>query len=57
MILKIKHQFKFHFIMAKVLSMVSQKTYKLSVNEGFVIFWTSKLITYFIDSFTLKMKS
>jgi hypothetical protein len=32
--------------------MVSQKNYNLSVNEGFVMFLTSKLITCFIDGFT-----
>ena len=37
--------------------MVSHKNYNLSANEGFVIFLTSKLITCFIDGFTLKMKS
>ena len=36
--------------------MVSQK-YNLCANEGFVIFLTSKLITYIIGGFTLKMKS
>ena len=43
--------------MTKTLSMVSHKNYNLSANEGFVIFLTSKLITCFIDDFTLKMKS
>ena len=43
--------------MTKTLSMVSHKNYNLSANEGFVIFLTSKLITCFIDGFTLKMKS
>ena len=33
------------------------KNYKLGANEDFVIFFTSNLITYFIDGFTLKMKS
>ena len=42
--------------MTKTLSMVSQK-YNLCANEGFVIFLTSKLITYIIGGFTLKMKS
>ena len=32
--------------------MVSHKNYNLNVNEDFVIFLTSKLITYFIDGFT-----
>ena len=35
--------------------MVSHKNYKL--NEDFVNFLTSKLITWFIDSFTFKIKS
>ena len=35
--------------------MVSHKNYNLSVNKGFVILWTSKLITCFIDGFTLTM--
>ena len=43
--------------MTKTLSMVSHKKYNLNANEGFVIFFTSELITCFIDSFTLKMKS
>ena len=38
--------------------MVSHKhDYILSIGEGFVLFLTSKLITCFIDSFTLIMKS
>ena len=37
--------------------MVSHKYYHLSGNEGFVIFFTSKLITCFIDGFTSKVKS
>ena len=44
--------------MTKTLSMVSHKNnYNLNANEGFVIFLTSKLVTWFIGSFTLKMKS
>ena len=43
--------------MTKTLSMVNYKNYNLGANEGFVIFWTLKFITCFIDSFTLKMKS
>ena len=43
--------------MTTTLSMVSHKNYNLGANEGFVIFLTSKLITCFIDSFILKMKS
>ena len=43
--------------MTKTLSMVSHKNYNHSAKEGFVIFLTSKLITCFIGSFTLKMKS
>ena len=43
--------------MTKSLSIVSEKNYNLSGNEDFVIFLTSKLITCFIDGFTLKMKS
>ena len=37
--------------------MVSHKNYDLNVNEDFVIFLTSKLITCFIDGFTSGMKS
>ena len=37
--------------------MISHKNYNLNVNEGFVIFLTSKLIMYFIDGFTSGMKS
>ena len=37
--------------------MMSHKKYNLSVNKGFVIFLTSKLITCFVDSFNLRMKS
>ena len=43
--------------MTKTSSMVCPKIYNLNANEGFVIFLTSKLITCFIDSFTLKMIS
>ena len=42
--------------MTKILLMVSHKIYNLSANEGFVIFFTSMLITWFIGTFTLKMK-
>ena len=42
--------------MTKILLIVSHKNYKLSANEDFVIFLTSKLITCFIGGFTLKMK-
>ena len=37
--------------------MVSHKNHNLSANEGFVILFTSKLITCFIDGFILKRKS
>ena len=37
--------------------MVSHENYKMSANEGFVMFLTSKFITMFIGSFTLKMNS
>ena len=37
--------------------MVSHKNYNLNVNEDFVMFLTSKLITCFIDGFTSGMKS
>ena len=37
--------------------MVSHKNYNLNANESFVIFFTSKLITCFIDGVTLKIKS
>ena len=36
--------------------MVSRTNYNLNVNEGFVIFLTSKLITCFIGNFTLTLK-
>ena len=39
------------------LSMVSLNRYCLNVNEAFVMFLTSKLITCFIVGFTLKRKS
>ena len=39
------------------IQIVSHKNYNLSGSEGFVIFLTSKSITYFIDGFTLIMKS
>ena len=45
------------FRMTKTLSLVSHKNYNLGANEGFVIFFTSKLITCFIDCFASKMKS
>ena len=43
--------------MAKTLSMVSHKNYNLNAKWGFCQFLTSKYITCFIDSFTLKRKS
>ena len=43
--------------MTKTFAMVGHKTYNLNANEDFVIFLTSKLITWFIGGFTLKMKS
>ena len=43
--------------MTKTISMVSHKNHNLDANEGFIIFLTSKLITHFIDGFTLKLKS
>ena len=43
--------------MTKTLSKVSHKNYNLNANESFVMFFPSKLITSFIDGFTLKMKS
>jgi hypothetical protein len=43
--------------MTKTLSMVSHKNYNLNANEGFVISFTSKIITCFIDGFTSKRKS
>ena len=42
--------------MTKTLSMVNHKKYNLSANEGFVIFLTSILITWFIGGLTLNMK-
>ena len=43
--------------MTKTLLMVSHKHYNLNANESFVIFFTSKLNTWFIDTVTVKMKS
>ena len=43
--------------MTKTMLMVSHKNYNLSVDEGFVLYPTSKLITRFIEGFTLGMKS
>ena len=43
--------------MTKTLSMISNKNYNPSANEGFVIFLSSKLSTCFSGGFTLKMKS
>jgi hypothetical protein len=37
--------------------MVSHKNYNLNVDEDFVMFLTSKLITCFIDGFTSGMKT
>ena len=37
--------------------MVSHKIYHLNINEEFSVSWTSKLLTYFIDGFTLWMRS
>ena len=36
--------------------MVSHKNHNLNANEGIVIFLTSKSVTWFIGSFTLKLK-
>ena len=41
--------------MTKTLLMVSHKSYNLIAIEGFVIFFTFKLITCFTDIFTLIM--
>ena len=44
--------------MTKILSLVCHKNNNLNANEGFVImFLNSKLITCFVDNFTLKRKS
>ena len=43
--------------MTKTLSMISYKSYSPNVDEGFVIFSTSTLISCLIDGLTLKMKS
>ena len=43
--------------MTKILSLVSHINYNHGANEVFVIFFTSKLITCFIDAFTSKMAS
>ena len=43
--------------MTKTLSMASHKHYNLNVNEGFIIYLTSKLNTCFNDGFTSNMKS
>ena len=43
--------------MTKTLSMASHKNYNLNASEGFVTFFIFKLITCFIDGFTLIMKS
>ena len=39
--------------MTKILSMVTHKNYNLGASEGCVIFLTSKIITCYIDGFTL----
>ena len=43
--------------MTKTLLMASHENYNLGAREGFVMLLTSKLITCFIDGFTLRMKS
>ena len=43
--------------MTKTLSMLSHNDYNLNANEDVVTFFTSKLITCFIDGFTPKTKS
>ena len=43
--------------MKKVISNVKSQNHHLNVNEEFFISLTSKYITYFIDGFTLAMKS
>ena len=37
--------------------MISHKNFNVNVNENFVMFLISKLITYFINGFTSRMKS
>ena len=37
--------------------MVNHKNYNLNVNEEFAMFFTSKLITCYVDDFSLKKKS
>ena len=37
--------------------MISHKNYNVNVNDNFVMFLISKLITYFINGFTSGMKS
>ena len=43
--------------MTKTPSMVSQKNENLNINEDFVMYLNSKLITCFIDGFTSNMRS
>jgi hypothetical protein len=43
--------------MTKTISNGKSKNYNLNVNEDFVMFLISKLITCFIDGFTSGMKS
>ena len=43
--------------MIKTLAIASHKNHNLGANEGFQIFLTSKLFTYFNGSFNLKIKS
>ena len=43
--------------MTKIILNNKSQNYNLNVNEGFVMFLTSKLITSFIDGFTSGMKS
>ena len=43
--------------MRRALSNGKSQNYNLGANEGFVMFLTSKLITSFVDGFTLGMQS
>ena len=56
-ILNLRTNLNFVLEWQRLLQVVSHNNHNLSANEDFVIFFTSKLITGFIDGFILGMKS
>jgi hypothetical protein len=53
---KTSTSFKYYFAMQKTLSNGKSQKCHLDANEGLLVSSISKLITYFIDGITLRMK-